>query len=97
MEQLQVGILVFEDVEVLDFCGPFEIFSRTRLTPGAASRRSEESAPFRVFTVARDLTPVTTTGGLRILPHVEFAGAPAIDVLVVPGGFGTRRLIDDEA
>ena len=50
MEKLNVGILLFDDVEVLDFAGPFEVFSRTRLTPGADSRRSEESAPFHVFT-----------------------------------------------
>jgi transcriptional regulator GlxA family with amidase domain len=35
MEKLNVGILLFDDVELLDFAGPFEVFSRTRLTPGA--------------------------------------------------------------
>jgi len=39
MEKLNVGILLYDDVEVLDFAGPFEVFSRTRLTPGAESRR----------------------------------------------------------
>ena len=48
MKKLNVGILIFENVEVLDFAGPFEVFSRTRLTPGAASRRSEKSAPFNI-------------------------------------------------
>lgn len=57
MEKLHVGILIFDGVEVLDFAGPFEVFSRTRLTPGVESRRSEESAPFRVFTVARTADP----------------------------------------
>jgi putative intracellular protease/amidase len=46
MEKLNVGILLFDDVEVLDFAGPFEVFPRTRLTPGAESRRREDSAPF---------------------------------------------------
>ncbi len=45
-----VGILIFDDVEVLDFAGPFEVFSRTRTEPGLASRRSDEEAPFNVFT-----------------------------------------------
>ena len=93
--KLQVGILVFDEVEVLDFAGPFEVFSRTRLTPGLESRRSEESAPFNVFTVAPRPGFVIATGGLRIVPHCDFATAPAIDVLVVPGGFGTRPLLQD--
>jgi transcriptional regulator GlxA family with amidase domain len=94
--KLQVGILVFDEVEVLDFAGPFEVFSRTRLTPGVESRRSEESAPFNVFTVAPRPGFVIATGGLRIVPHCDFATAPPIDVLVVPGGFGTRPLLQDE-
>jgi transcriptional regulator GlxA family with amidase domain len=95
--KIQVGILVFDDVEVLDFAGPFEVFSRTRLTPGVESRRSEESAPFNVFTVAPRSGPVVATGGLRILPQYDFATAPTIDLLVVPGGFGTRPLLEDAA
>ena len=94
--KLSVGILVFDDVEVLDFAGPFEVFSRTRLTPGLESRRSEDSAPFSVFTVAPRPGPIVATGGLHILPHCDFSTAPAIDVLVVPGGFGTRPLLNDE-
>ncbi|MGH7335695.1 MAG: DJ-1/PfpI family protein, partial [Candidatus Rokuibacteriota bacterium] len=41
MDKWHVGILIFDGVEVLDFAGPFEVFSRTRLTPGPESRRSE--------------------------------------------------------
>ncbi|HVT57172.1 MAG TPA: DJ-1/PfpI family protein [Thermoanaerobaculia bacterium] len=90
-----VGILIFDGVEVLDFAGPFEVFSRTRLVAGADSRRSEESAPFRVFTVARDRRPVTATGGLVVTPAHGFSDAPPIDLLVVPGGFGTRTMVGD--
>jgi transcriptional regulator GlxA family with amidase domain len=95
MDRINVGILIFDNVEVLDFAGPFEVFSRTRLTPGVESRRSEESAPFRVFTIAKTLEPVTATGGLVVVPQYGFAGAPRIDLLVVPGGFGTRALLHD--
>ena len=95
MDKWNVGILIFDGVEVLDFAGPFEVFSRTRLTPGAESRRSEESAPFRVFTVAKCHAPITTTGGLTVIPHYGFADAPKIDLLVVPGGWGTRPLFND--
>ena len=96
METLNIGILLFDNVEVLDFAGPFEVFSRTRLQPGVEARRSEEGAPFQVFTVARTRDPITATGGLTVVPRHGFADAPRIDLLVVPGGFGTRRLLNDE-
>ena len=44
MSKMSVGILIFDDVEVLDFAGPFEVFSRTRTIPGGVSRRSDEHA-----------------------------------------------------
>ena len=90
-----VGIFVFDDVEVLDFAGPFEVFSRVRLEPGVASRRSDASAPFNVFTVAARPGSVTATGNLVIQPAHTFADAPRIDLLIVPGGFGTRPLLED--
>jgi transcriptional regulator GlxA family with amidase domain len=91
-----VGILIFDDVEVLDFAGPFEVFSRTRTVPGSDSRRTDDSAPFETVTVARTREAVTAIGGLRVLPHHAWADAPPIDILVVPGGFGTRALLHDE-
>jgi transcriptional regulator GlxA family with amidase domain len=91
-----VGILIFDDVEVLDFAGPFEVFSRTRTVAGSDSRRSDDSAPFEVFTVARTPEVVNAIGGLRVLPHYAWADAPPIDILVVPGGFGTRPLLNDQ-
>ena len=97
MDRLPVGIFIFDDVEVLDFAGPYEVFSRTRLTPGIESRRSDDTAPFRAFTVAPTANPVTATGGLRVIPDYDFASAPWIGLLVVPGGFGTRRLLEDAA
>jgi transcriptional regulator GlxA family with amidase domain len=96
LDKLGVGIFIFDGVEVLDFAGPFEVFSRTRLVPGPESRRTEETAPFHVFTVAATADPVRTTGDLRVLPHFDFASAPRADLLVIPGGFGTRALLEDE-
>jgi transcriptional regulator GlxA family with amidase domain len=95
MDQWNVGIFIFDRVEVLDFAGPFEVFSRVRLVPGIDSRRSEESAPFSVFTVSRSRATIQTTGGLEIIPRYSFADVPRIDILVVPGGFGTRALLED--
>ena len=96
MNQAAVGILIFDGVEVLDFAGPYEVFSRTRLVPGIESRRTDESAPFRVFTVALRAGTVVATGGLRVLPDHDLASAPGIDILVIPGGFGSRALLEDQ-
>ena len=84
MTRLETAILVFENVEVLDFAGPYEVFSRTRLEPGLESRRSEESAPFDVFTVARTRDPIRATGGLAVVPDHGFDDAPPIDLLLEP-------------
>ena len=96
MDKLHIGILIFDAVEVLDFAGPYEVFSRTRMAPGVASRRSEDSAPFHVFTIAATTSVIVATGGLRVLPDHGFGAAPPIDLLIVPGGFGTRSLLHDE-
>src|SRR5262245_36163252 len=95
MDRWNVGILIFDGVEVLDFAGPFEVFSRTRLAAGPDSRRSDDAAPFSVFTVARTRASIKATGNLDVVPHHGFAVAPRIDLLVVPGGFGTRALVND--
>jgi transcriptional regulator GlxA family with amidase domain len=90
MNRKRVGILVFPDVEVLDFCGPFEVFSVTRLDE---ARRREEPSPFEPFLVAETDGVVKATGGLRVLPDHTLATCPPLDVLVVPGGWGTRAEI----
>jgi transcriptional regulator GlxA family with amidase domain len=91
-----VGILIFDQVEVLDFAGPFEVFSRTRVDPRREALRTDEGAPFCPFTVAKTTAPVIATGGLRVVPQHSYASAPRIDLLVVPGGFGTRALANDQ-
>ena len=93
MDRKRVGILVFPQVEVLDFCGPFEVFSVTRLDE--ATRRETES-PFEVLIVAETADPITTTGGMRVIPDVTIDACPPLDILVVPGGMGTRREIKNE-
>jgi transcriptional regulator GlxA family with amidase domain len=96
MKAMNVGILFFDDVEVLDFAGPFEVFSRTRLQAGVESRRSNAGAPFNVYGVARVKGPIFATGGLVVVPTYGFSDCPPIDLLVVPGGWGTRKLLEDE-
>ena len=97
MNRKRVGILVFPDVEVLDFCGPFEVFSVTRLNE---ELRREESSPFEVLLVAEKPGTVVTTGGMKVTPDHTIDTCPPLDILVVPGGWGTRaeiknaRLVD---
>ena len=88
MERKRVGIVVFENVEVLDFCGPFEVFSVTRMHD---ANPNEEPSPFEVLLVAERAGPVTTSGGMRVLPHCTFASCPRLDILLAPGGWGTRK------
>lgn len=100
MNQRNVGILIFDDVEVLDFAGPFEVFSRTvrdDVMPKAQPAQGDPDMPFHVFTVAASAEPVLAIGGLRVVPDATFETAPPIDVLVVPGGYGTRPLLENEA
>lgn len=82
-----VGILIFDDVEVLDFCGPFEVFATSR----PAGETSEEGALFTVYTIAPEMRLVRCRGGLLVQPHYTIDEHPALDLLVVPGGPGTRR------
>ena len=78
-----VAILIFDEVEVLDFCGPFEVFSVT-------GQRDNQN-PFHVYTVAETLRPVLARNKLSINPAYEISKCPKPDILVVPGGYGTRR------
>jgi transcriptional regulator GlxA family with amidase domain len=89
-----VGILIFDDVEVLDACGPFEVFATAAASDPASDERRRL---FRVVVVAERNEPVRCTGGLLIQPHVTLADCPPLDLLVVPGGFGTRRERDNPA
>ena len=93
MERKRAGIVIFPNVEVLDFCGPYEVFSVTRLNE---ARRREESSPFEVLLVAESPHPVTATGGLRVIPDATLETCPRLDILVVPGGSGTRKELENE-
>jgi len=93
MDRKRVGILVFPNVEVLDFCGPFEVFSVTRLNEDA---RREESSPFEVLLVAESKDTIVATGDLKVVPDVTLDTCPPLDILVVPGGWGTRTEINNE-
>jgi transcriptional regulator GlxA family with amidase domain len=81
---LAVGILLYDGVELLDFAGPYEVFtvaSRVRLRDDSGAE-----APFEVFTVADGPRPVRTHAGLLVVPDRTITLHPHIDLLVVPGG-----------
>jgi transcriptional regulator GlxA family with amidase domain len=92
MQQKRVGILIFPDVEVLDFCGPYEVFSVTRLSE---DRRREEPSPFDVKLVAETSGVVVATGGFRVVADCSINDCPPLDILVVAGGWGTRKEISN--
>lgn len=81
-------ILLFDDVEVLDFAGPFEVF--------AVASELHGHALFDVKTVARELRPIRAVNGLSVNPDLALADAPQADVLIVPGGAGSRAVMRDK-
>ena len=84
---LKVGILIFDDVEVLDFCGPFEVFSIAR----KPSESSDDVPLFEAITVAEEDRLIVCRGGLLVQPHYTISNHARLDIVVVPGGQGTRR------
>ena len=83
-----VGILVFDEVEVLDFAGPFEVFNVT-------GRRTGLEA-FNTFTISESEHAVKARGALEVKAHYTFANHPKLDILLIPGGFGTRPLLKNQ-
>lgn len=85
----RIGIALFDGAEELDWAGPWEVL--------AAWSHQWPNDDVEVFTVARTNEPVTCAKGLKVLPDHSWESAPPLDVLVYPGGQGTRRELKDEA
>ncbi len=82
---ITTGMLIFDDAEELDFVGPWEVFTMARhIKPDD-----------RVVTIAPTLEPVRCAKGMRVVPDHSFAAAPELDVVLVPGGIGTRREVNN--
>jgi len=82
-DALSVGLILFEGVTQLDFTGPYEVFSRM---PGA-----------KVHLVAESMAPIRTEFGLTVSPDTTFDGAPPLDVICVPGGWGVNAQLENPA
>jgi transcriptional regulator GlxA family with amidase domain len=94
MQRQRIGIVVFENIEVLDFCGPFEVFSVTRRSE---EMRLSETSPFEVVLIAQNTQPILCTGNMKVLPDFTFETCPTLDMLIIPGGYGTRREMKNPA
>ncbi len=82
-----IGILLFDDAEELDFVGPWEVFTMAR----------ESGKDLNVVTIAERMEPVVAAKGMRFLPDHDLADAPKLDLLLVPGGRGTRAEVENRA
>ena len=87
---MNVGIYIYNEVEVLDFAGPFEVFStaarvKARITPDLPDL-------FNVFTISEETTPILARGGLQIVPKYSISDHPKIHLLIIPGGIVTDEL-----
>ncbi|CUH97212.1 hypothetical protein P22_3339 [Propionispora sp. 2/2-37] len=83
--QLSVGIIVFNEVEVLDFAGPFEVFSIT-------TNQNSDSKPFAVHIISQTGELVRARNGLLVKPCYSFDDSPALDILIIPGGYGAEKI-----
>jgi transcriptional regulator GlxA family with amidase domain len=89
-----IGIYLYDEVEVLDFSGPFEVFTtasrmKVRAQPGI-------DPPFVVHTIASARQTITARGGLRVIPQYSICTHPALDVLLLPGGIVSAELARPE-
>ena len=80
-----VGIYLFNKVELLDFAGPYEVFSATSQLNG--------SELFKVFTISEDGGAIKSINGLIVIPDYSFDNHPKVDILIIPGGDGTKNEI----
>ena len=81
-QQVSVAVLLFDGVEIIDYAGPWEVFGQ---------------AGFKIFTVAENAKPIDAVFGQKLIPDYAFADAPRSDVVLVPGGGGSRQAMENPA
>ncbi len=89
---INVGIFIFENVEVLDFAGPYEVFT----TASRVNQCNSQPELFTVFTIARTGATVQARAGLKVYTDYHFGNHPPIDLLIIPGGVVTQELDEPE-
>lgn len=86
---MNIGIFIYRDAEVLDFSGPFEVFS-------TASRLCGTENPFSVFLIAESKAVVAARAGYKVLPDYSIDDHPPLDVLIISGGVHTHEMRNEE-
>ncbi len=89
---MNIGILVFDGAEELDFVGPWEVFTMAN----EVSSRMGHDRPHKIMLVAEKDAPIVCAKAMRVLPDVTTANCPKLDVLLIPGGIGTRREVENK-
>lgn len=87
-QKKNLAILLFDEVEVLDFAGPFEVFSVTN--------QLNDNTLLNIQTVAETTKTIKARNGLQVVPDCDLASCSAPDILLIPGGFGTRAILDNK-
>jgi transcriptional regulator GlxA family with amidase domain len=87
---LITGIYLFDEMEVLDFSGPFEVFSTASRV--GKKLNPDHSHPFSVFTLADTKRTIVARGGLKVLPEYDLTNHPGLDILIIPGGIVSNEL-----
>ncbi|WP_291780127.1 DJ-1/PfpI family protein [Cecembia sp.] len=88
MSKLKFAILLFDEVEVLDFAGPFEVFSVT-------SQLSDYQI-LEVITVSKEQKVIRAKNGLKVVPDISIEALNQVDILLIPGGDGSKAVIQDK-
>ncbi|KAB7741218.1 DJ-1/PfpI family protein [Parvibaculum sedimenti] len=88
-----IGILIFDDAEELDFVGPYEVFTMSN----EMFARSENRRPDKVLLISETGRTVTCAKGMRVEPHAAIGDIDRLDLLLVPGGQGTRVEVNNKA
>ncbi|MFO7657013.1 MAG: DJ-1/PfpI family protein [Bacteroidales bacterium] len=82
-----IGILLFDDVELLDFAGPYEVFS--------VANELNDFGLFNVLTISETGQTIRSVHGMKVFPDYAISNCPAIDILLIPGGDGTKKVINN--
>jgi len=88
-----IGILLFDDAEELDFVGPYEVFTMSN----EMFARSENKRPDKVVLISEHGGTIRCAKNMRVETDHSIADAPKLDVLLIPGGMGTRREVNNKA
>jgi transcriptional regulator GlxA family with amidase domain len=88
---INAAFAIADGATIIDFCGPWEVFQDVMIYGGGGSH-GDHHMPFRLYTVAATLDPITATGGMKIIPNYTFENCPDPDVIVVPALRGNDAL-----